>query len=344
MALRSLREYGELRLIPSYVPELPEVEHLRRTLLPRLLGRTVAKATLHRRDVAVGPGDPPGGFSRQRVAVRPTRLSPAQMLGDARVDRIDRRGKLLVVIAHDHRALGVHLGMTGQLLWAPAGGRLPIDHVHATWRLDDGSRLIFRDPRRFGGLWLAASRDELPPWQGLGLDALTLDPEVYPEMLGRARRPIKAALLDQGLLAGVGNIYADEALHEAGIHPRELAREISADRLVRLGKAVRRLLALAVEAGGSTLRDYRGADGQSGAFQLQHRVYGRGGLPCLSCGHELAVALVGQRTTVWCPRCQPQGVGEPENRGRPQTTNDLSTSRKARRGPASSSLASSTYI
>ena len=329
---------------PHGVPELPEVEHLRQTLLPRLLGRTVAKATLHRRDVAVGPGDPPGGFSRQRLAVRPTRLSPAQMLGDATVDRIDRRGKLLAVIASDGRALGVHLGMTGQLLWAPAGGRLPTDHVHATWRLDDGSRLIFRDPRRFGGLWLAKSRDELPPWQGLGPDALTLDPDAYPEMLARAKRPIKAALLDQGLLAGVGNIYADEALHEAGIHPRELACEVSADRLVRLGRAVRRLLAVAVEAGGSTLRDYRGAEGQAGAFQLQHKVYGRGGQPCLACGHELAVALVGQRTTVWCPGCQPQDTGKPLRDGRPQTTNDLSTMRKTGSGAGSSSSVSSTYI
>ena len=286
------------------MPELPEVEFLRRTLEPRLLGRGVVAATLHRRDVAVGPKDPPGGFARQRAAVRPTRLRPAQLLADAVIERIDRRGKLLAIVAGDGRALGVHLGMTGQLLWAPGGGRLPTDHVHATWRLDDRSRLVFRDPRRFGGLWLAESRDGLPPWRGLGPDALTLPPRDLHGLLARARRPIKAALLDQGLLAGVGNIYADEALHRAGIHPAELACEISAPRARELGKALRELLALAVKAGGSTLRDYRAAEGQAGAFQLQHAVYGRGGLPCLTCGQLLDSGVLANRTTVWCPGCQ----------------------------------------
>jgi len=286
------------------VPELPEVEHLRRTLEPRLLGRRVVAATLHRRDVAVGPSDPPGGFARQRTAIRPTRLRPTQLLANSRIESIDRRGKLLAIIASDGRALGIHLGMSGQVLWAPSGGRLPTEHVHATWRLDDRSRLIFRDPRRFGGLWLAKSRDELPPWRGLGPDALTLPPRALHELLARARRPIKAALLDQGLLAGVGNIYADEALHRAGIHPAELACEVSAPRAHVLGKALRDLLVLAVRAGGSTLRDYRGAEGKAGAFQLQHAVYGRGGQPCLTCGQPLETGVLAGRTTVWCVSCQ----------------------------------------
>ncbi|MEQ8318111.1 MAG: bifunctional DNA-formamidopyrimidine glycosylase/DNA-(apurinic or apyrimidinic site) lyase [Phycisphaerales bacterium] len=303
------------------MPELPEVEHLRRTLEPRLLGRSVVRATLHRRDVAVGPNDPPGGFARQRTPARPSRLRSTQMLEGVRVVRIDRRGKLLAVIGEDGRALGVHLGMTGQLLWAPAGGRLPTDHVHATWRLGDGSRLVFRDPRRFGGLWLAPSRGDLPPWQGLGPDALTLEPEALPAILAKARRPMKAALLDQRLLAGVGNIYADESLHRAGIHPGELACDVEAGRLVRLGRELAALLARAVRAGGSTLRDYRGAEGQAGAFQLQHAVYGRAGEPCRTCGRVLASGLLAQRTTVWCDACQ-----------RPQSTNELSTMARARAG------------
>ncbi|UYV12256.1 MAG: bifunctional DNA-formamidopyrimidine glycosylase/DNA-(apurinic or apyrimidinic site) lyase [Phycisphaera sp.] len=286
------------------MPELPEVEHLRRTLEPRLLGRRVVGATLHRRDVAVGPADPPGGFARQRLAVRPTHLRAAQLLADATIGRIDRRGKLLAILAGDGRALGVHLGMSGQLLWAAAGRRLPTDHVHATWRLDDRSRLIFRDPRRFGGLWLAQSRDELPPWRGLGPDALSLPPGELGGLLAKVRRPIKAALLDQRLLAGVGNIYADEALYRAGIHPAELACEIPATRAHKLGKVLGDLLALAVEAGGSTLRDYRAADGQAGAFQLRHAVYGRGGQPCLTCGQALESGVLASRTTVWCPSCQ----------------------------------------
>lgn len=304
------------------MPELPEVEHLRRTLEPRLLGRRVVAATLHRRGVAVGPGDPPGGFARQRAPVRPTRLRPTQLLADSQIERIDRRGKLLAVIASDGRALGVHLGMSGQVLWAPPGGRLPNDHVHATWRLDDRSRLIFRDPRRFGGLWLADSRDELPPWRGLGPDALALPPHDLHGLLARARRPIKAALLDQGLLAGVGNIYADEALHMARIHPAELACEISVARAHQLGEALRDLLGLAVRAGGSTLRDYRSADGQAGGFQLQHAVYGRGGQPCLACGRPLETGVLAGRTTVWCPCCQGASCGVIEG---PQSTNELST-------------------
>ena len=300
---------------------MPEVEHLRRTLEPRLLGQRIVRATLHRRDVAVGPGDPPGGFSRQRTPVRPTRLRTTQMLEGAEVVRIDRRGKFLAVVAHDGRALGVHLGMTGQLLWARPGGRLPTDHVHATWRLCDGSRLMFRDPRRFGGLWVAGDRDALPPWKGLGPDALTLEPAGLPGLLASAKRPVKAALLDQGLLAGVGNIYADESLHRACIHPAELACDIEPARLIRLGRELVALLDQAVQAGGSTLRDYRGAEGQAGAFQLQHAVYGRAGEPCRRCGQSLASGLLAQRTTVWCDACQ-----------RPQTTNGLSTMAMAQAG------------
>lgn len=301
------------------VPELPEVEHLRRTLEPRLLGRSVTRATLHRRDVAVGPADPPGGFARQRSPVRPTRLGRRQMLDGARIARIDRRGKFLAVVAFDGRALGVHLGMTGQLLWARPGGRLPTNHVHATWRLDDGSRLIFRDPRRFGGLWVAHSRDALPPWGGLGPDALDLTGKQLAALVAVARRPIKAVLLDQAMLAGVGNIYADEALHAAGIHPALLACEIDPGHLAALGRVLVDLLTAAIGAGGSTLRDYRGAEGQRGAFQLRHAVYGRAGQPCRTCGRPLSCGLLAQRTTVWCDACQ-----------RPQPANDLSTRAAAR--------------
>jgi formamidopyrimidine-DNA glycosylase len=256
------------------------------------------------------------------------------LLADASIERIDRRGKLLAIIASDGRAVGVHLGMTGQLLWAPAGGRLPGDHVHTTWRLDDRSRLVFRDPRRFGGLWVAQSRDELPPWLGLGPDALTLPARTMADRLAGVRRPIKAALLDQGLIAGVGNIYADEALHRAGIHPGEIAGDLSPERARALGGALRQVLRQAVRSGGSTLRDYRSAEGQSGAFQLQHAVYGRGGEPCLQCGATLERAMLAQRTTVWCPACQALAG--------PQSAHELSTS--AGRGWSDGSAPSSSSI
>lgn len=169
---------------------------------------------------------------------------------------------------------------------------------------------------------MADNRDALPPWRGLGPDALTLAPGSMPRLLGSVGRPIKAALLDQSLLAGVGNIYADEALHRAGIHPRERACEISPERARALGRALRSVMRQAVRAGGSTLRDYRAAEGQRGAFQAQHAVYGRGGKPCLTCGAILERAVIGQRTTVWCPICQaspnPPGVHELSTFGEPR--------------------------
>jgi formamidopyrimidine-DNA glycosylase len=168
---------------------------------------------------------------------------------------------------------------------------------------------------------MADERDALPPWKGLGPDALTLNPDELPGLLAAAKRPVKAAMLDQSLLAGVGNIYADESLHRAGIHPAEMAYGIEPDRLIRLGHELVALLAQAVQAGGSTLRDYRGAEGQAGAFQLQHAVYGRAGEPCRRCGRALSSGLLAQRTTVWCDACQ-----------RPQSTNDLSTMTTARAG------------
>ena len=288
---------------------MPEVEHLRRTLVPLLVGRLVSGATLHRRDVAVGPGDPMGGFARQRSPVRPRRLTAAQMLDRARILEIRRRGKLLALVAEDGRALGIHLGMSGQVLWSARGGTLPKDHVHATWRLDDGSRFVFRDPRRFGGLWVADRCERLPPWTRLGPDALSISPADLADRFMNAKRPIKAALLDQGLVAGVGNIYADEALHRAGIHPLALACALPRARLERLGSCVGALLEAAMRAGGSTLRDYRAAGGQAGEYQRSHRVYGRRGRACLACGALLASGRIAQRMTVWCPRCQPASEG-----------------------------------
>ncbi|MEO1008829.1 MAG: bifunctional DNA-formamidopyrimidine glycosylase/DNA-(apurinic or apyrimidinic site) lyase [Planctomycetota bacterium] len=285
------------------MPELPEVETLRRSLEPHLVGRTVAAATLHRRDIAVAPGDPPGGFARQRTPARPRRLARDQMLAGAVIAGLERRGKQLAIIATDGRAIRVHLGMSGQLLRAARAGRLPGDHVHATWRLDDGGRLVFRDPRRFGGLWLVDAGGERFD-AALGPDALAIGAAELRAALDGARRPIKAALLDQRVLAGVGNIYADESLFAARIHPRAIAAALDPPRISALAAAIRRTLASAVRARGSSIRDYRDPSGEPGGFQARHRVYGRAGLACHGCGRMLASDLVAQRTTVWCPGCQ----------------------------------------
>ncbi|HMN41629.1 MAG TPA: bifunctional DNA-formamidopyrimidine glycosylase/DNA-(apurinic or apyrimidinic site) lyase [Phycisphaerales bacterium] len=298
------------------MPELPEVESLRLSLLPHLLGRSVAAARLYRRDVLIAPGDPPGGFPRQRnrATLRPKRISPADLLTGAAIVSLARRGKQLAIIARSpraptpepDRALIVQLGMTGSLD-ALAPGDKPDAHTHALWSLDSGLRIRFHDPRRFGSLRVFRAIADLDAhWAALGPDALTITDADLHAALARARRPIKAALLDQSVLAGVGNIYADEALFLARIHPTAIAAGIPPANIATLAAAIRSILAAAVQAGGSTLRDYADANGAQGTYVASHRVYGRAGLPCTICRSPLSHALLVQRTTVWCPRCQPR--------------------------------------
>ena len=300
------------------MPELPEVERVRRDLEPALLGRTVTAVRLRRRDVVATPDDPPGGFSRNRRAGRepptPRRVPRADLLLGQRITALLRRGKRLAVVADSGRALAVHLGMTGRLAAVPPHARPRLaPHTHVSWTLDDGARLHFSDPRRFGGVWTFPSAESLARRQfdPLGPDALDIAARDLAPRLARAARPIKAALLDQAVLAGVGNIYADEALHRAGIHPGALARELAPERVGDLARAVRHVLRAALRAGGSTIRDYASPGGDPGAYQTSHRVYARAGLPCLACHATLESDLIAQRTTVWCPRCQPGPPGAP---------------------------------
>lgn len=283
------------------MPELPEVETLRRSLQRPLLKRTIASATLHRRDILILPGDPAGGFSRSRSRKRPLRVRPEHLLVGGTIIELRRRGKQMAVVAGDGRALVVHLGMTGQLLRTK-----PKDHTHISWTLDDGSQLFFRDPRRFGGLWFipGVSTLDATRWADLGPDALTITAEGLAEAAAGSKRAVKALLLDQQALAGVGNIYADEALFLSRISPRRRADRLSAAQCQALALAIRDTLSAAIKARGSTLRDYRDAAGEPGEAQNGHRVYGRAGQPCLTCGKPLATAIMAQRTTVWCRGCQ----------------------------------------
>jgi formamidopyrimidine-DNA glycosylase len=289
------------------VPELPEVESVRRSLLPHLRGRTITSAELRRRDILIAPGDPPGGFPRQRSAGkrRPSPVTPADLLVDSVVSDILRRGKQLAIIASSGRALGVQLGMSGTLELLPAREE-PDRHTHALWTLDNSKCFRFHDPRRFGALRIFPTRAALDAhWSSLGPDALTITAAQLHAGLSKSNRPIKAALLNQQVLAGVGNIYADESLHLAHINPRIRAHRLTAAHLDALAAAIRLVLSQAVDAGGSTLRDYTDADGRPGSYQSRHAVYGRGGLPCPTCSRPLATALLAQRTTVWCRDCQP---------------------------------------
>ena len=289
------------------MPELPEVEHLRRTLARSLIGRRVTRVSLVRRDVVARPSDPPGGFSRSNRRPASRTVPPAELLSRQRIADVLRHGKQLAILADTGRAVGVHLGMSGNLLLLPPRSRAPTEHVHAAWSLDDRSRLLFRDPRRFGGLWTFPSLNDLRArrWRPLGPDALSITPRSLHARLARTSRCVKAALLDQHLIAGVGNIYADEALFLARIAPHRRADHTTPDDASCLARALRRVLRDAIRAGGSTLRDYTDASGTPGTFQRRHHVYARAGLPCTRCRAPLAAAQIAQRTTVWCPRCQP---------------------------------------
>jgi len=218
----------------------------------------------------------------------------------------------MAITAADGRTLCVHLGMTGQVIYRPLGTPLAkTDHVHAAWELQTkrgAGVLVFRDPRRFGGLWTFPTLESLRAsrWSNLGPDGLVVTGEDLRAGLEGSVRAVKAALLDQEVVAGVGNIYADEALFATGIHPARPARSLKADEVTRLADAIRAILQRAVDAGGSTLRDYVDSDGNPGSAQQLHLVYGRGGEPCTRCGRTLTQTTLAQRTTVHCPNCQPR--------------------------------------
>ncbi len=279
------------------MPELPEVEQTRRSLEP-LIGRRVTSVALRRRDICDSFGASGGA----------RKTSEDDLLEGGRVARLERRGKQLAIIAEDKRSLCVQLGMSGRLrLILPDGDAMLPTHTHALWTFDDGSKLLFIDPRRFGGLSTYPDFDALQNyrWNALGPDALFIRPPHLARACAGSRRAIKTLLLDQSALAGVGNIYADESLFRARIHPVVSARALDREQIVRLSGAIRNVLGRAVDAGGTTLRDYSDSAGRKGRAQLLHAVYGRAGMACPRCGTSLAHLRVSQRATVFCPRCQP---------------------------------------
>lgn len=276
------------------MPELPEVESIRRTLEPRLLGARVFAAALLRPDILSAPRSEPHASRRRRLLV------------DGRITLLRRHGKQLAILTHDERACIVRLGMSGSLRWSPdTPPRNPSLHVHCVWTLDSGrGHIWFADPRRFGGLTSLRGNSLPAHWAALGPDALTVTGSHLDRTLTRSARAVKAALLDQRVLAGVGNIYADEALFLAKVPPHALCDTLSPADWESLAHAVRTVLVQAVDAGGSTLRDYRDGEGNAGRYQAHHRVYGRAGLPCPTCRAALSSGLLAQRMTVWCSVCQ----------------------------------------
>lgn len=272
------------------MPELPEVETTRRGVAPHVIGRRVVRVDVYDR--------------RLRWPV-PGEL--AKRLEGALIDRVDRRSKYLLFHAGDG-ALLVHLGMTGTLrIWREPPPRALHDHVDIT--LDDGAVLRYRDPRRFGAmLWIASTADGHPLLDALGPEPFdaAFDADYLWRVTRKRRAAIKLALMDNGVVTGVGNIYANEALFRAGIRPSTPANRVSRARLARLVVAVRAVLEAAIAKGGSTLRDYVGSDGAAGYFQLEYFVYGRGGAACRVCKRPIRQSRIGQRSSFYCAHCQPR--------------------------------------
>lgn len=269
------------------MPELPEVESIVRDVRDRVSGRTVVRARLRRRDLYKRD-------SRPLTAVTGSEVTGVQRLGKA----------ILFSLAPPETTLVVHLGMTGNLRHEIVPG--PSDrgeHRHAVVHMDDGSRLVYTDPRRFGFFWIgpaAAAGERL----GIGPDPFQLRARELRDRLENRTAPIKSLLLNQRLISGLGNIYAAEILFYAGIHPLTPGH-LAGRRAGRLLQKARAVLRRAIGHGGTTIRDYRRADGTPGAFQRRLAVYGREGQPCVRCGTLVRRIVVNARGTHFCPRCQP---------------------------------------
>jgi formamidopyrimidine-DNA glycosylase len=277
------------------VPELPEVETVRVQLEPKLVGRRLERVEIL--------------DSRLTRPDDPARVS-AELEGE-RVGALERRGKYLVVRFESDRVLLIHLRMTGQLLLANGreGGPPLAEDVHrrAVVRLDDGSDVIYRDVRRFG-TWQLVEGGELDPYLAarVGHEPLVrgFTARRLADTLAGRRAPVKAVLLDQRRLAGVGNIYADEALWRARVHPLRPAGEVDVDEVAALHRGIRAALRAGIARRGATLSNYRAPDGARGAMQEEFRVYGRTGEPCERCGTPIEKIRVAGRGTWYCPRCQ----------------------------------------
>jgi len=290
------------------MPELPEVETIVRRLAPRLRGRTVVRADVRRPNVVRGS---------------PRRLERA--VTGATIESVERRGKFLVFRLADGRVWWSHLRMTGQ--WRvdrPRRGHRgrvresarvapPLDdsYVRAVFDLDDGSRLSFVDVRTLGEMEVVSARQWARREGTMGpepLDAAAFTPEVLAERLAESRRPVKEFLLDQSKIAGLGNIYAVEALWRARVSPRRRARHVGPARASRLHRAIVEVLEEAVRKAGTSLGetalDYVDSDGALGEFQDLLAVYGREGEPCRRCGRPIKRIVQGQRSTYYCPGCQ----------------------------------------
>ncbi|WP_409297282.1 DNA-formamidopyrimidine glycosylase [Peribacillus sp. SCS-26] len=274
------------------MPELPEVETVRRTLEELVIGKTIEDITIHWPKIIKAPEEPDVFIDA---------------LKGQTIEAVGRRGKFLLFYLDDY-ALVSHLRMEGKYGVYP--GKESYDkHTHVLFTFTDGSQLRYRDVRKFGTMHLYKKGEEFnsPPLKNLGPEPLSQDftPVYLGQRLARTQRKIKPVLLDQNVVVGIGNIYVDEALFRARIHPERTASGLRPEEIGRLHKEITETLAEAIEKGGSTIRTYVNSQGKIGSFQLDLNVYGRKGENCKACSTPLMKLTVGGRGTHICPSCQP---------------------------------------
>src|SRR5256885_12197444 len=282
------------------MPELPEVETVARGLRQAILGRRILSVTLGKTDFI----DDPAALE--------------QHLPGRQIEAVERYGKFMLLrlsaVNEEPRAatngdaapasLLVHLGMTGQIAPSPAGQPLE-KHTHVCLLLDDGRELRYTDARRFGRIAYLTKTSLAEELAGFGADPLEVSKEEFANRMCERRARIKALLLDQSVLRGVGNIYADESLWRAKIHPARLASTLSKKQAITLRRVLQDVLHKAIAARGSSISDFLDADGEPGEYQRHHRAYGREGKRCYRCGATIRRIVVAGRSSYFCPRCQP---------------------------------------
>jgi formamidopyrimidine-DNA glycosylase len=275
------------------MPELPEVETVVRSLAKHVTGDVIESAW----------------FSEKPQTFKSPPREIASVIEGARIERVHRQGKHIVIDlerARKSRSKSaraqwiVHLGMTGRMLFTRPDAELD-KHTHVIAKLTSGNEVRFVDPRRFGRTWVVTDANG---FEAGGHEPLDVGFEIFAGLFRGRNTPIKSALLNQKLLRGVGNIYADESLFRAHIRPRRRASSLTQDELRQLYGSVRRVLTEAIAAGGSSVSDYVDANGERGFFQTQHRVYGREGEPCVACRAPIKRVVVAGRSTHYCPKCQ----------------------------------------
>lgn len=269
------------------MPELPEVETIRRELAERIIGKTIRNVEVHH--------------------IKPLRDVPLEQFlkwqRNRKIIEVGRRGKNLLVHLSDSLSLIIHLKMSGSLTFV-IDDRKPLKHTHCIWTFTDGSRLFFRDPRRFGYVILTkrAKMFDRPELQKLGPEPLPKFPRAVLERVVNSRRSIKSVLVDQQVIAGIGNIYADEICHAAKVDPRQPGMELTGDQIEALCQKTPEILKKALREGGTTISDFVRTDGTKGDFALQLRIYGRDSCP--DCGSKTETVKISGRSTRFCPRCQ----------------------------------------